>query len=211
MISNMKILFAMILLCIALENNAAVITINDQNQQGQANTVVWLIPSTRLDSVSGKQTFTMTQKDRQFTPHILVVEQNSQVEFPNADSIMHHVYSFSKSKSFELKLYREQPQAAITFEQTGVVELGCNIHDWMLGYIVVVDSPFYGITNEQGQLSLDVPQGDYTLYVWHEGFSDISSTESQALVIANNDVSYQLKQKVTPRIAIAVDEFDEYE
>ncbi|WP_210797893.1 methylamine utilization protein [Pseudoalteromonas ostreae] len=207
----MKILFAMVLLCIVLENNAAVITINDQSQQGQANAVVWLTPNTRLDATSDEQTFTMAQKDRQFTPHILVVEQNSQVEFPNADSIMHHVYSFSKSKSFELKLYREQPQAPITFDKTGVVELGCNIHDWMLGYIVVVDSPFYGITNDQGQLSLDVPQGDYTLNVWHEGFSDISSTESQALVIANNDVSYQLKQKVTPRIAIAVDEFDEYE
>ena len=107
----------------------------------------------------------MTQKNRQFTPHILVVEKNSQVEFPNADSIMHHVYSFSKSKTFELKLYREQPQDPITFEQTGVVELGCNIHDWMLGYIVVVDSPYYAITNEQGGASFDIPNGAYKLNV----------------------------------------------
>ena len=152
----------------------------------------------------------MGQKDRQFTPHILVVEQNGQVDFPNADSIMHHVYSFSKSKSFELKLYREQPQAPITFEQTGVVELGCNIHDWMLGYIVVVDSPYYGITDEQGQVTLDVPVGEYTLKSWHEGFSDISSIESKAVSIVSEVLRYQLKQPLIPRVAIGVDEFDDY-
>jgi hypothetical protein len=153
----------------------------------------------------------MTQKNRQFTPHILVVEKNSQVEFPNADSIMHHVYSFSKSKTFELKLYREQPQNPITFEQTGVVELGCNIHDWMLGYIVVVDSPYYAITNEQGVASFDIPNGAYKLNVWHEGFRDISNIESQEVVITNNKLSYQLKQKLTLPIRVEVDEFDDYE
>lgn len=204
--------FSLLLLAfITVKSYAVTVTIADLDQQAVANAVVWLTPLQPLESkMRTNQSFTMSQKDRQFTPHVLVVEQNAEVEFPNLDSIMHHVYSFSKSKSFELKLYREQPQAPITFEQTGVVELGCNIHDWMLGYIVVVDSPFYGITNEQGKLSFDAPSGDYTLNVWHEGFNDISLTESQRVKIADTALQYQLKQQLIPRIMLGVDEFDEY-
>lgn len=207
----MKFFTFVLLAFISVKSYAVTVTISDLDQQTVANVVVWLTPLQALENKARtNQSFTMSQKDRQFTPHVLVVEQNAEVEFPNLDSIMHHVYSFSKSKTFELKLYREQPQAPITFDQAGVVELGCNIHDWMLGYIVVVDSPFYGITNEQGQFSFDVPAGEYTLTVWHEGFGDISSTESQTVTVSDTDFNYQLKQKVTPRIAIGVDEFDEY-
>lgn len=209
---NNKMLRALLSLCLLLTTKCFAVDIVITDNQGQplADAVAWLSPAGSVDEQKPSTLYTMSQKNRQFTPHVLVVEQNAEVEFPNLDSIMHHVYSFSKSKSFELKLYREQPQAPITFEQTGVVELGCNIHDWMLGYIVVVDSPFYGATNEQGQLSIEVPVGEYTLNVWHEGFSDISSTESQNTVVSNKAVRYQIKQAIIPRIAIEVDEFDEY-
>ncbi|MGB1292807.1 MAG: methylamine utilization protein, partial [Pseudoalteromonas sp.] len=163
----MKLLITFALL-LAFNSQAVTLIVSNQNKQVQPNVVVWLQPTTPIaEPPKPETTFVMEQKDRQFTPHILVVEQNGKVDFPNADSIMHHVYSFSKSKSFELKLYREQPQDPIIFDQTGVVELGCNIHDWMLGYIVVVDSPYYGITDQQGQLTLDIPQGDYTINTWH--------------------------------------------
>ncbi|MDN3483879.1 methylamine utilization protein [Pseudoalteromonas sp. APC 3224] len=207
----LKILLAILGCIIVFKSSAATVTVYNNNQKVQENVVVWLAPEQASGVNINKSLFTMTQKNRQFTPHILVVEKNSQVEFPNADSIMHHVYSFSKSKTFELKLYREQPQDPITFEQTGVVELGCNIHDWMLGYIVVVDSPYYAITNEQGIASFDIPNGSYKLNVWHEGFRDISNIESQEVVITNNKLSYQLKQKLTLPIRVEVDEFDDYE
>ena len=207
----LKILLAILGCIIVFKSSAATVTVYNNNQKVQENVVVWLAPEQASGVNINKSLFTMTQKNRQFTPHILVVEKNSQVEFPNADSIMHHVYSFSKSKTFELKLYREQPQDPITFEQTGVVELGCNIHDWMLGYIVVVDSPYYAITNEQGIASFDIPNGAYKLNVWHEGFRDISKIESQKVVITNNKLSYQLKQKLTLPIRVEVDEFDDYE
>ncbi len=207
----LKILLAILGCIIVFKSSAATVTVYNNNQKVQENVVVWLAPEQASGVNINKSLFTMTQKNRQFTPHILVVEKNSQVEFPNADSIMHHVYSFSKSKTFELKLYREQPQNPITFEQTGVVELGCNIHDWMLGYIVVVDSPYYAITNEQGVASFDIQNGAYKLNVWHEGFRDISNIESQEVVITNNKLSYQLKQKLTLPIRVEVDEFDDYE
>ncbi|BDF96234.1 MULTISPECIES: methylamine utilization protein [Pseudoalteromonas] len=207
-----KLFITALFIFMGCKSYAATITIHDQNQQPLANAVVWLTATDHtLQTLPVSSLFTMTQKDRQFTPHVLVVPQNAQVEFPNADSIMHHVYSFSNAKSFELKLYREQPQAPIRFEQTGVVELGCNIHDWMLGYIVVVDSPFYGITNTQGQIALTPQHGEYELNVWHEGFSDISQTESKTIALGSAAVVYQIKQVIVPRITIGVDEFDDYE
>jgi plastocyanin len=208
----MKFYFAIILVFVVLKSHATTITVYDQDQQMLSNAVVWLTSLEKQQKVEPSETpFIMMQKNRQFIPHILVVPQDAKVEFPNADSIMHHVYSFSKSKTFELKLYREQPQTSIVFEQTGVVELGCNIHDWMLSFIVVVDSPFYAITNEQGQVSFDIKQGNYTLNVWHEGFTDFSQVESESIQLSGDNFSYQLKQKVQPIIAIDADEFDDYE
>ncbi|MBB1303191.1 MULTISPECIES: methylamine utilization protein [Pseudoalteromonas] len=200
-------------LCLMVFNSyAGTITINDQQQKPLANAVVWLTPADKSVEFPAPTTpFIMTQKDRQFIPHVLVVPQNAQVEFPNADSIMHHVYSFSKAKSFELKLYREQPQDPISFEQTGVVELGCNIHDWMLGYIVVVDSPYYAMTNDKGQIELTLEAGDFTLNIWHSEFSDISKTESKAISLTSAPVVYQIKQAIISRVAVGVDEFDDYE
>ncbi|MBE0377422.1 cupredoxin domain-containing protein [Pseudoalteromonas prydzensis] len=207
-----KLFIATLFIFMMNKSHAVTITINDQNQQPLANAVVWLTATDNtLQALPTDSPFTMTQKERQFTPHILVVPQNAQVEFPNADSIMHHVYSFSSAKSFELKLYREQPQAPIRFEQTGVVELGCNIHDWMLGYIVVVDSPFYGVTNNQGQIELTPDHGEFKFNVWHEGFSDISQTESKTITLSSAAIVYQIGQSIVPRITIGVDEFDDYE
>jgi len=81
----------------------------------------------------------------------------------------------------------------------------------MLGYIVVVDSPFYGVTNNQGQIELTPQQGNFKLNVWHEGFSDISQTESKTIALTSAAIVYQIEQSIVPRITIGVDEFDDYE
>lgn len=207
----LKFSFAIILILFVFKNYASTITVYDQHRQPVTNSVVWLTPLEKMQPGAASETpHIMMQKDRQFIPHILVVPQYAKVEFPNADSIMHHVYSFSKSKTFELKLYREQPQTSIVFEQTGVVELGCNIHDWMLSFIVVVDSPFYAITNEEGQVSFDIKQGQYILNVWHEGFTDFSQVESESIELTGGDFIYHIKQQVKPIVAIDIDEFDDY-
>ncbi|WP_100658617.1 methylamine utilization protein [Alteromonas flava] len=109
----------------------------------------------------------MDQVNRQFVPHTLVVQRGTKVSFPNSDSVKHHVYSFSPAKTFELKLYSELDVDPLLFETAGEVELGCNIHDWMLGYIYVADTPFFGQTNAQGKVTLTLPEGDYLLSIWH--------------------------------------------
>ena len=102
---------------------------------------------------------TMDQIDRQFAPHFLTVQKGTKVRFPNSDSIKHHVYSFSPAKRFELLLKRGMEEDPLLFDKNGIVELGCNVHDWMLGYIYIVDTPYFSHTNKQGQVSIVFTQG----------------------------------------------------
>ncbi len=77
----------------------------------------------------------MDQQGHQFVPHLLVVQAGTEVTFPNSDNVSHHVYSFSPTKPFELPLYKGDVYPPVTFEKAGIVVVGCNIHDSMLGYI----------------------------------------------------------------------------
>ncbi|QFU76264.1 methylamine utilization protein [Halioglobus maricola] len=109
----------------------------------------------------------MAQENRQFRPYILATQVGAPVHFPNRDPIAHHVYSFSQTKTFELPLYREDTPEPIIFNEPGVVPLGCNIHDWMLGYIVVVDTPFYTQMTGAEAVLKNLPPGEYEIAVWH--------------------------------------------
>lgn len=108
------------------------------------------------------------QIDKEFVPAVTVVPVGSSVSFPNQDDIMHHVYSFSKAKTFDLPLYKGIPSEPVTFDTAGVATLGCNIHDWMSAHVLVVDTPYYEQTNELGEAQLaDIAAGDYELVLWH--------------------------------------------
>lgn len=111
----------------------------------------------------------MDQRDGQFSPRVLVVEQGAEVAFPNSDNIRHHVYSFSPAKRFELPLYSGQPAMPVRFDDSGLVVLGCNIHDWMIGYILVLDTPVHARTDAQGRAVLQGPAGRWRVQAWHEG------------------------------------------
>lgn len=116
----------------------------------------------------------MDQRDVRFEPHILVVEKGTLVEFPNSDVVAHHVYSFSRPNEFVLPLYKGTPREPIAMRHDGVVTLGCNIHDGMLGYIVVVDTGSFGMTNEDGHVSVSVSDsvGGYKVSVWSPRIRD---------------------------------------
>jgi plastocyanin len=107
------------------------------------------------------------QINKEFVPFVSVVQTGTSIAFPNKDNIRHHVYSFSPAKKFELKLYSGVPAAPVLFDKPGVVLLGCNIHDWMVAYLLMVDTPFFGKTIN-GQVRIDgLPAGDYQVKVWH--------------------------------------------
>lgn len=135
--------------------------------QPVASAVVTLTPVGRPSTVTPVEAV-MDQVASQFEPRVLVVPKGSRVRFPNSDRIRHQVYSFSPAKRFELPLYTGTPPNPVVFENAGVVTLGCNIHDWMKGYIVVVETPHVGLSGADGAVALDAPAGDYLLTAWHE-------------------------------------------
>lgn len=113
------------------------------------------------------KTAIIDQRERQFVPEVLAVEVGTLVEFPNSDDIRHHVYSFSPAKKFELRLYHGTTAEPVLFNQAGKVVLGCNIHDSMLGYIYVLETNRFAVTNEYGKVSIEVPAEAFELEVQH--------------------------------------------
>ncbi len=115
----------------------------------------------------------MDQKNKQFVPKVLLIEKGQSVSFPNSDNIRHHVYSFSDAKRFEIKLYADTPEAPVLFDQAGVVILGCNIHDRMLGYIYVSEAGISAQTNAEGLSQFTQDLSDISqLNVWHPDLAD---------------------------------------
>jgi plastocyanin len=117
---------------------------------------------------SGHAAAIMDQLDKTFVPGLLPVVVGTHVHFPNHDQIQHHVYSFSPVKTFELPLYRGEEAPPVVFDKVGVVKIGCNIHDWMSGIILVLPTAQFAVTDQNGRFVLpDLIEGTYTLLVWH--------------------------------------------
>jgi plastocyanin len=150
------------------------VTVVDRDGRGIEDAVVTATPTGgKALPVPLAKPAVMDQRDRAFVPRVLVVSVGSRVEFPNNDSVSHQVYSFSPAKRFQLALYKGEIHPPVTFDQAGLVVLGCNIHDGMVGYIYVTDAPFFGKTDAGGMLRLtDLAAGDYRLTIWSPFIGD---------------------------------------
>jgi len=115
----------------------------------------------------GPPAVVIDQVDKEFVPYVTAVPVGTRIRFPNRDQIRHHVYSFSKAKSFEIPLYKGVPPQPIRFDAAGEVALGCNIHDWMRAYVFVSETPYFAVTDENGRAALGLPDGGYRVEVWH--------------------------------------------
>jgi plastocyanin len=109
----------------------------------------------------------MKQENLAFDPFVLIVPVGAEVKFPNLDRVRHHVYSFSKGNKFELKLYGKEEARSVKLEKAGIAAIGCNIHDTMVAYIRVVDTPYAAKTGSDGMVTLDLPASATTATVWH--------------------------------------------
>ncbi|MGI4733248.1 MAG: methylamine utilization protein [Janthinobacterium lividum] len=128
--------------------------------------------------------YVMEQKAIAFQPHVLIVPLGATVSFPNRDPFRHHVYSFSRAKKFDLKLYGHDETRSVVFDRAGVVALGCNIHDSMTGFIVVVDTPYAARTDRAGRVTIaDVPPGAATLRVWSPVIHAPDNSLSQGIAV----------------------------
>jgi len=130
--------------------------------------VVYALPASGGIEARPGKVVEIQQVDREFVPYVTVIQTGTTATFPNRDPIMHHVYSFSPAKSFEIKLYSGKSPSSILFDKPGVVTLGCNIHDWMIGYVLIVSTPHFAKSDATGNAHLrDVPAGSYEVFAWH--------------------------------------------
>lgn len=150
----------------AIAAEAVVQVLDDQGQQVKDAAVYWLPLGGKVPR--GPSVGTIGQVDKTFVPYVSVVQTGTAVSFPNRDTVRHHVYSFSAPKVFDLKLYSGTPAQPVTFDKPGLVALGCNIHDWMLAYVLIVDTPWFDVTAANGRAEVkNLPAGEYRLVVWH--------------------------------------------
>lgn len=165
-------LLMLIGLCMLLMSDAIVaaeVTVEVRDAKGNLlkDTIVYLENAKTASQPSNHQ-FEIEQKGRQFNPQVSVVQTGTHIHFPNKDKVRHHVYSFSPAKKFELKLYSGVPANPITFDKAGTVVIGCNIHDTMLAYIYIVDTPYFAKTDSNGIAKISNATDDgYLLKVWH--------------------------------------------
>lgn len=162
--------------------------VRDRDGKPVADAVVVAVPAAGL-AASGSHAGVAEedQRNKEFVPYVLPVQVGTRVRFPNNDNIRHHVYSFSPAKTFELPLYSGTPASPVLFDKPGVVILGCNIHDWMVGYIYVSESPHFAKTDADGKATLGgLPGGDYTLRVWHPQLEGSEQATARQLAVPSN-------------------------
>jgi plastocyanin len=115
----------------------------------------------------------LKQINQSFEPHVLGVSVGATVDFPNGDLVYHNVFSYSKTKKFDLGYYGKGKSKQVTFDKPGVVQVFCDIHSTMSAYVLVVDSPFVTQPDDDGSYSFaDLPNGTYTLRIWHPDLGD---------------------------------------
>jgi plastocyanin len=139
------------------------------------------------------------QRGLKFLPLVSVVQTGATISFPNNDKVRHHIYSFSPAKKFDQKLYAGVAASTQVFDKAGTVVLGCNIHDRMVAYIKVVDTPYFAKTDADGVAHLDLPPGKYKLVAWHFNMAAASSPEQEISVKSEGAAAapFKLAMKAT--------------
>jgi plastocyanin len=171
--------------CVAAAGQLAV-TVKDATGQPVANAVVTFAPAAGGRPAPAKEPgrYVVTQTEVRFDPFVIVVPVGAEVDFPNKDKVRHHVYSFSPAKKFELKLYGRDETRHVTFDQPGVVALGCNIHDQMMGFVFVADTPYVAKSGANGEVVLDnLPAGPGVITVWHPFQRSRFNQSAQSLTV----------------------------
>ena len=186
----MRVLFALIaalILCSPAMAGDLTVRVRDAAGRPVQDAVVTVHPAAGVPRgpIRFASPLRMVQQDIQFQPYVLVVPVGGTVSFPNLDRVRHQVYSFSRGNRFELQLYGRDESRSHTFTAVGVAALGCNIHDQMLAYIKVVDTPWAAKTPAGGDVILRaIPAGAATLRVWHPRLSGRGNEISQAVTVA---------------------------
>lgn len=134
--------------------------------------VVWLegVPASKLEP----KTVEIRQEGLELRPRVVAIPVGSSVKFPNGDDLFHNIFSYSKAKRFDLGRYPKGESKTETFDAKGQIDLRCEVHEWIRGYIHIFDHPYYTIAAADGSYSIpNVPPGKYTLVAWKEFFDPV--------------------------------------
>lgn len=199
------LLFGLMLVAPAARATELTVAVLDATGQPARNVVVIATPKAPPAAASRSAPMVeMDQVDRQFSPYVLAIRTGTPVLFSNNDAMAHQVYSFSPTKRFELGLYHGKPRAPVVFDRPGIVTVGCNIHDNMVGYLYVTDSPWYGVTDPRGRWSAsELPTGEYEVLVWSPLLPPQDASSTQPIVVGDAParVSFKLTRPLRPEPA----------
>lgn len=170
----------LMVLCASGEDVTLTARVSLTNQSGKAsrelkagNVVFWLTPAEGAGHLTGasfpEQHPRLVQMNKSFQPHILIVPVGSVVQFPNHDPFFHNVFSLFEGKRFDLGLYEAGTTRDVRFDKPGVSYIFCNIHPQMSAVVLALDTPYYGVSDQKGQVVIpNVPAGRYMLHIWYE-------------------------------------------
>lgn len=188
----------------ALAASALSVTVFGADGKPVEGAVVMAEPASGRAAPAASAKAIMDQRNLMFVPDVLVVQTGTAVDFPNSDQVRHQVYSFSSAKPFQLALYAGRAHAPVVFDHAGLVTLGCNIHDSMVGYIWVTDSPWFGRTGANGTLQLrDIAPGEYTVRIWHARLAETGPQLQTRLRVeegAPSSASFHLRHALKPAL-----------
>jgi plastocyanin len=194
-------LFGAVLILLAAQATAAPLTVRVVDSKGRPvrDAVVTLRSSGSSARSAAAGSFSVSQKDMQFHPFVLVVPVGAKVSFPNLDPTRHHVYSFSPAKKFELKLFAKDQSRSVVFDRPGVVALGCNIHDAMTAFIMVTDSPWTAKTGPNGIAQFaNAPNAPGRVTVWHPYLRAKANMVEQAVAARSRNATFTVALRAPP-------------
>ena len=189
----------------------AQVAVHSNTEKAIQDIVVYIEP---LDGQIVEQTskeVMIDQVGKSFSPYISVSQINSKVIFANQDDITHHIYSAGSENKFSFKIKAGKTNAETQFTHASEVAMGCNIHDWMSGYLLVVNTPYFGKTDKEGKVNFAISeQGRYKIVLWHPQLQqEHNRMVDEQIINKSSALSYTLKNKLlkTP-IQKSEDDFD---
>ena len=163
-----------------------------------ADMVVYLEPLDGQILERSSKEVVVGQLGKSFAPYISVSQVGSKVNFVNQDDITHHIYSAGSDNKFSFKIRAGKTNSSTLFEHASEVAMGCNIHDWMSGYLLLVNTPHFGKTDEAGQVSFNLAEhGKYKVVVWHPQMQADNNRMTQEKDITKHDTfTFTLKNEM---------------
>ena len=191
---------------------------HDSGINDNSEVAVWLVPlsgkapqSAALRERGQEPQLEIVQKHKQFHPHLLVLQVGTEVNFPNKDPFFHNVFSLYDGKRFDLGLYEAGSSRRVLFDRIGICYIFCNIHPQMSAVVLVVDTPYYAVSNAAGEIDIpDVPPGEYQLHVWNEHASTRDLKGASRAVSVEENTSFAGTIRLRESLGLALTHKNKY-